>query len=86
MAPVSSQTMTHNPSNALQVIIAIHHLPGQSDFLTRYSAWYNDVVTAYRDVIALHVAGHTHNDQFAIVSAYDKNNLTVLNQSMMEIL
>jgi len=59
-------TLQNVTDNGEKVIVAIHHPPGQSDFITRYSQWYNDVIVKYSDVIVLHIAGHTHDDHFKI--------------------
>ena len=50
-----------------QILLAIHHPPGHTDSITYYSKLYELVIAEYHDVIALHLAGHTHNDEFSVV-------------------
>ena len=50
-----------------QVIIIGHHPPGRSDFIVQFSRWLTDLHLEFSDVIVLHVAGHTHKDEFKLV-------------------
>ena len=49
-----------------QVIVLSHHPVGGG--LRYYTEWETQVVVEYGDVILLHAQGHSHRDQFNVVS------------------
>ena len=65
---VKSQTLPLWFTFQLQVILALHHPPGNADVITKYSQMYQTVVALYADIIVLQVCGHTHHDHFKMVS------------------
>ena len=51
-----------------QVIIVGHHPPGDVVSIVQHSRQLTDLSVEYSDVIVLHMSGHTHNDEFRLVS------------------
>ena len=45
-----------------------HHVIGSSDVVVDDAKWYEELMVAYHDIIVLQVAGHTHVDEFRLVS------------------
>ena len=57
----------------LQVVLVGHHPTSGGDIVVRHARWLTDLTTAYRDVVVLQVCGHTHNDEFRLVSILKKS-------------
>ena len=51
----------------VQVIIVAHHPVGSGSDILSESKWYEQLMTEFRDVIVLQVAGHNHADEFRLV-------------------
>ena len=56
-----------------QVLLLGHHPPGGGDAIVLTTRHFEDLVLEYSDVIMLHVAGHTHNDHYKVVSQSEKS-------------
>ena len=52
----------------MKVILIGHHPPGSADNLITTSRMYIELAREFSDVIVLHIAGHTHFDEFRLVS------------------
>ena len=52
----------------IQVIVVAHHPPGNADIIVSHTRRVVDTVVENSDIIVLHVSGHTHKDEYRVVS------------------
>ncbi|ELU13803.1 hypothetical protein CAPTEDRAFT_222101 [Capitella teleta] len=71
--------------NDEKVILIGHHVPGNGDFLISQSRRFIDLWREFKDTIVLHVAGHTHKDEFRLAldpTTGEADHVVVVNPSM----
>ena len=61
--------MYHALYNSIQVILMGHAPPGRYDTIDFYAQYYSRLVLEFHDVIGLQVFGHTHDNEFKLVSS-----------------